>query len=105
VEQRVLDGLLTNEGVLQAALLDKDGLPAFISPRHDDAADQLAQAVGPLDASQSNRVTIQGEHACVMAQHLKANRVLVLKCQTGANLGRIRTIFDQAITALDGLIV
>ncbi|MDE0857999.1 MAG: hypothetical protein OSA38_05475 [Candidatus Poseidoniaceae archaeon] len=105
MEQRVLDGLLANQAVLQVALLDKDGFVANTAPRHDDTVDQLAQAVGPLDASGSSRLTVQGEHACVMAQRLKANRVLVLKCEIGSNLGSVRASFDQAITALNALVV
>ena len=31
----------------------------------------------------------------------KAGRVLVLKCETGANLGLIRGVLDQAIAAFD----
>jgi hypothetical protein len=40
-----------------------------------------------------------------MAQSLKAGRVLVLKCETGANLGLIRGVFDQASAAFDAAIV
>lgn len=105
VEQRVLDGLLATEGVLQVALLDRDGLVTCTAPRHDDTVERLGQAVGPLDASKQNRITLHGEHGCVMAQSLKAGRVLVLKCETGANLGLIRGVFDQASAAFDAAIV
>ena len=76
VEQRVLDGLLATEGVLQVALLDRDGLVTCTAPRHDDTVERLGQAVGPLAASKQNRITLHGEHGCVMAQSLKAGRVL-----------------------------
>ena len=105
VEQRVLDGLIASSGVLQAALLDRDGFVTFTAPRHDDTVNQLAQVVGPLDAAQTTRVTLQGEHACVMAHRLKGQRVLVLKCQVGSNLGGIRAAFDQSIASLDALVV
>ena len=105
VEQRVLDGLVANEGVLQAALLDRDGFAMCTAPRHDDSVNLLAQAVGPLDAAQTPRVTLQGEHACVMAQRLKGERVIVLKCEPRSNLGAIRAYFDQATASLNALIV
>jgi len=105
VEQRVLDDLLATHGVLQVALLDRDGLVACIAPRHDDTVERLGQAIGPLDASKQDRVTLHGEHACVMAQALKSNRVLVLKCETGANLGLVRGALDHAAASLDAAIV
>ena len=71
VEQRVLDGLLAHDGVQQVALLDSEGFTTTTSPRHDDTVEQLAQAIGPLDASKATRVSLHGENACVMAERLK----------------------------------
>ncbi len=105
VEQRVLDGLLATDGVIQVALLDQDGLATFTAPRHDDTVEGLAYVVGPLDASGTDRITLQGENACVMAERLKGGRVVVLKCKTDANLGKIRSVFTQSITSLNALFV
>jgi len=105
VEQRVLDGLLAHDGVQQVALLDSDGFATTTSPRHDDTVEQLAQAIGPLDASKATRVSLHGENACVMAERLKGDRVIVLKCNTDANLGKIRSLLAQAIASLNALVV
>ena len=105
VEQRVLDGLLAHDGVQQVALLDRDGFATTTSPRHDDTVEQLAQAIGPLDASKATRVSLHGENACVMAERLKGERVIVLKCDTDANLGKIRSLLAQAIASLNALVV
>ncbi len=105
VEQRVLDGLLAHDGVQQVALLDSDGFATTTSPRHDDTVEQLAQVIGPLDASKATRVSLHGENACVMAERLKGERVIVLKCDTDANLGKIRSLLAQAIVSLNALIV
>lgn len=105
VEQRVLDGLLTHDGVQQVALLDSDGFATITSPRHDDTVGQLAQAIGPLDASKATRVSLHGENACVMAERLKGERVIVLKCDTDANFGKIRSFLTQAIASLNALVV
>ena len=105
MEQRVLDGLLATDGVIQVALLDRDGLATFTAPRHDDTVEGLAYVVGPLDASGSDRITVQGENACVMAERLKGERVVVLKCETDANLGKIRSVFTQSIASLNALFV
>lgn len=105
VEQRVLDGLLATDGVLQVALLDRDGLVACTAPRHDDTVERLGQAISPLDASKQDRVTLHGQHACVMAQSLKSKGVLILKCETGTNLGLVRGALDHAAASLDAAVV
>ena len=105
VEQRVLDGLLATDGVIQVALLDQDGFATCTAPRHDDTVEGLAHVVGPLDASGVDRITLQGENACVMAERLKGERVVVLKCETDANLGKIRSAFTQSIASLNALFV
>jgi predicted regulator of Ras-like GTPase activity (Roadblock/LC7/MglB family) len=105
VDQRVLDELMTTRGVLQVALLDRDGFVKCTSPQHEDTADRLALAVGPLDASKANRITVQGELACVMAERLKGDRVVVLKCQTDCNLGSVRSALGKAIASLNASMV
>jgi hypothetical protein len=40
-----------------------------------------------------------------MAERLKGDRVIVLKCNTDANLGKIRSLLAQAIASLNALVV
>lgn len=104
VEQRLLGDIAAQRGVTGVALLDQDGFVLFTEPQHDDSVQNLGKAVALLDPKFSTgRVTLNGENGTVLVQELRGEKVLVIRCEVSANLGRIRQVLDTATSQLNAL--
>ena len=105
VEHILLREITSQSDVTGAVLLDGEGFVLFSEPQHDDSVQNLASAVALLDPSfSSGRITLNGEHGTVIVQELDGNRVLVIRCISTSNLGRVRHMLDEAVVRFNALV-
>lgn len=105
MEQRLLRDIVALRDVTGAALLDEEGFVLFSEPMHDDSVQSLGKAIALLDPNiATKRVTLNGENGTIIVEQLRGKRVLVVRCNTSANLGKIRHSVDTNAVTFNALI-
>tara|TARA_B100001093_G_scaffold12503_2_gene11602 strand:+ start:18157 stop:18477 length:321 start_codon:yes stop_codon:yes gene_type:complete len=105
VERRLLREIVALRDVTGAALLDNEGFVLYSEPLHDDSVQHLGKAIALLDPSVAKkRVTLVGESGTIIAEQLDGNRIVVIRCQSSANLGQIRQTLESLSVTFNALI-
>lgn len=105
MEQRLLRDIVALQDVTGAALLDGEGFVLFSEPSHDDSVPNLGKAIALFDPEiATKRVTLNAENGTIIVEQLRGNRVLVVRCNMSANLGKIRHSIDTNAAIFNALI-
>ena len=100
VEEKILSGLASIEGVDKAIILDSEGFSLFTQGQSDDGLEKM---LAVLEAGNSDMATITSQHAILIARKLHMGNTLVLRCQESVNLGAIRKSIEESATRLNSL--
>lgn len=102
VEQRIINDLLNHDGIVEAQLLDENGLVVY-SASHDNNSDYSSIIAVMENSPTSQSITITSQYAILIANRLNRDNLLVTRLQASCNLGLIRMALSKVVADLNAL--
>ena len=104
MRDRLMQDVLTCEGVQWISLIGPDALPIVSAPKNPDAESIAAIWFGldQLTSEVSEKMLIRTSEAIFLSNRVDENRILLVLAEHDANIGLIRTVLrDAALRILD----
>ena len=95
---RLMQDLLSQEGVKWVALVGPDALPIDVIPSSEDVESAVAMWFG-LDSLLEDvpvRMLLRTSDALMLAHRVDENRLLLIQSRSSANVGALRRMLEDA---------
>tara|TARA_B110000444_G_C18848680_1_gene603866 strand:+ start:785 stop:1114 length:330 start_codon:yes stop_codon:yes gene_type:complete len=106
MEGFIVSDLVRVDGIVNAALVDKEGFLLFQARENHEPSQNISKIADLIRTkSKFTRVTITSEKAIMMVEQLDVGHRLITWCEKSCNLGIIRKSLENTVQRLNEYLI
>jgi len=106
MEEFIISDLTRVSGIINAALVDKDGFLLFEAKENHENSKNISKIADLIRAKDDfSRITVTSEKAILIVEQLEIGHRLVTWCEHSCNLGMIRKSLENASLRLNEYLI
>ena len=106
MEEFIVSDLTRVSGIINAALVDKEGFLLFEAKENLEQSEQISKIADLIRSKDKfSRITVTSEKAILIVEQLDVGHRLVTWCEHSCNLGMIRKSLENATQRLNEYLI